>query len=215
MSFICPTCQRHNPTHARFCACCGRALRRRGGGRAAWGAFLALVIVLGIALWAGDWWGCPGAWIGKAGEALRSRTSSRLVKQHVHLGREKTDAMFNLLAPADIKVLVGRHDHGVSITGTRREVAVLEDFAKLLVRHEGAGEHELRRSIEPLRSTWTKRETYKLSRHKAQCLFRILAFDDVPVLVHGRSSSIVVDATAADQEILAGLVEILRGHRLR
>ena len=215
MSAICPTCQRHNPTHARFCACCGRALRRRGGGRAAWGAFPALVVVLGVALWAGGWWGGPGAWIGKAHEALRSRTSPRLVKRHVHLSREKADAMFNLLAPADVKVIVGRHDHGVNITGTRREVAVLEDFVELVTRHEGAGEHELGRSIERLRSTWTKRQTYQLPRHQAQCLFRILAFDDVPVLVHGHSSSVVVDATTADQEILAGAVEILRGHRLR
>ena len=216
MNIICPTCKRTNPPNARFCACCGRALRRQGGGRIAVGAFPALVVILGIVLWSGGLRGCPGGGlVSKARDALRSRTSSHLVKRHFHLSPAKADAMFKLLAPSDIKVIVGRHNRGVNITGTPREAEILEEFVELLVRHEGSSKRELQQSIERLRSTWTKRQTYKLPRDKARSLFHVLAFDDVPVYVHGYPSRVIVDATERDQQTVAGVVEILHGHRLR
>ncbi len=216
MNVICPTCKRTNPHHARFCACCGRAVVRPGGGKTIRGIVPVLLVLVCVVFWSGGLRGCPSDVVAKARNAVRKhRSSSRLVQQHFHLSPAKADALFKLIAPGDIRVIVGRRDHGVTLKGTSRELEVLQDFVELLTRHDDAEGADLDRAMQRVRNTWTKRETYKLPEDKAGTLFRILAFDDVPVLVHGKSSRVIVDATAQDHETLADVVKVLRGKRLR
>ena len=215
MRLTCPICRHENPSHARFCGRCGRPLSRRSRGGTGCGLFPGLIIILAIVLWTGGWRGCPGALIGRAGNALWHRGGPNLVKRSFELPPAKADAMFDLLAPQDVKVIVQRRDYGVSITGTPQEADVIQNFVELLLRHEGICRRDFHTSLGQLRNTWTKRETYELPRRQARCLYRLLAFDDVPVRVYGYPNKVIVDATEADQRVLAELVDILRGHRLR
>jgi hypothetical protein len=142
------------------------------------------------------------------------RSPAPTVNRGFNLGYDKADAMYRLLAPRDIKVIVGRHDQGVNIQGTPREIAALTDFVELITRYHGQSAGEVRAHINYAKRHGARTRTYKVPKSKGKVLYEILAADDVPVLVSGSARKIRVEATPHDQETLRQVVEILRGRRL-
>jgi hypothetical protein len=158
--------------------------------------------------------GCPLSGLMKAWPDWLKSDSPSLVQRTFEMPAAKADAMFVLLRPSDIKVIVGRCQGGVFIKGTPAELEVVGDLVELVTRLESSDTGCLDDVIRDLRGTWTCRRTYELPHRKAMAFHKILAFDDVPVLVHGYTSRVIVDATEADQKLLADVVSILRGKRL-
>ena len=136
------------------------------------------------------------------------------VERDFDLCSDKADAMFRLLAPRDIKVIVGRRHEGVNIRGTPREIAVLADFVELITRYGGQSAGEVRAHINYAKHHGAKTRTYKVSKSKGRVLYEILAAADVPVLVSGSARKVRVEALPHDHETLRQVVEILRGRRL-
>ena len=139
--------------------------------------------------------------------------ATHTVRRDLDLPPAKAEALFNLIAPSDIKVIVGRRHGGVFITGTPGEAETLERFAELLTRLESWDGDTVEQIIGSLRSQPTIAETYRLPHQKVRALIDILKFDDVPVLVSGGGRKVRVIATPEDQQTIREVVDIIRGKR--
>jgi hypothetical protein len=207
----CIHCRHCNPPHANYCGRCGHAFAdarwvrptpprtscRSGAG---WVLLLVpLFLIFG-----------PGHW---KPTCMSQGRADRNVARTYALSEDKADALFNLLAPRDVRVLVSRCDGGVCVKGTAREVEILDHLTALVTRVQGRNVGCVERYMNRLRPSWTSSETYGLTRHKATTLFHLLAFDDVPVGVSARKSKIRVDANPTDQQTIADIVNILNGKR--
>ena len=204
-------CRQQNPPHANFCCRCGQRLdttgscrpesrrKRRSGG----GGWLLLLVLLFSIL---------GLHKGGCVSWPRWQTSPA-VEQFYELAPPKAAALYHLLAPRDVRVLVRRSEGRVSVKGTEREIAILDGLVALLNRVDCQSEGCLNAYMARARHTWTTSRQYKLSRQKAAALFNLLAFDDVPVLVSGRKSKVRVEASPDDQKTIWHVVNILKGHR--
>lgn len=136
------------------------------------------------------------------------------VQREYDLNPEKADALFELLAPGDVKVMVSRRDGGVLITGTSKEAKVFDAFVAILTRHNDRAVKDTDAFIEEMRPTWDTKETYKLPQPKADALYRILAISNVPVLVSRADSGVTVEASKADQQVIANVIRVVKGQRL-
>lgn len=200
---ICEKCRHANTAIARYCARCGHPVRapRRSGG-ACRPDRRALILLIGAMVVAGA-----------LAYKLTARSQSGHVTRRFDLPRDKAEALYRLLAPQDIRVIVGREKRGAFVRGTPREVRAIERFVELMQRHAATGEYDRERRMARVRPTWTRRESYSLARDKARCLQRVLGFDDVPVLVWSEGRNVEVLATERDQYTVRAVVEILRGRR--
>ncbi len=222
MSTECRRCRHQNPERARFCGRCGQGLfaqaretldslpgptprirkkRCRGPG--------SLLLLL-----------CLGAigicWVGNRGPH-RSIARSGESKRNLFLNSAKAQAMFDLLAPKDVAVIVGPNHHGrfnggrvISVSGTPEEVRTVQQFAELLTRLEDEPWFRDRESISGP-STGMCERTYRLRRSNAKALTKMLSFDDVPVFVTRLGSRLAVSATNEDHRTICGIVRILGG----
>ena len=188
------------PSEANFCALCGSPLVTICGSPVARNFGLGLFIIVAALI----------TYVVFAA----TRSAPVMEDRCFELPSTKSAALFELLKPRDIKVLVRKDAGCVQITGTPKESDVLTAFVKLITRYSGAPAHEVQRRMSQARRDWTTRRTYKLSKAKAKTLFNILAPDDVPVLVSWSGKRLRVDASPKDQEIIRHVVEILRGRRL-
>ena len=209
MAMRCTVCSQRYPAHARYCALCGRPLVVLKASPETRNVALVLAVIIAAAttlavFGAAKISGARG-WI---------TTPATTVYRDFNLSPDKADAMFRLLAPRDIKVIVGRYDQGVNIQGTPREVAVLADFVELITRYRGQSAGEVRSHINYAKRHGAKTRAYKVSKSKGRVLYEILAADDVPVLVSGSARKVRVEAMPHDHETLRQVVKILRGRRL-
>lgn len=224
MSTECRQCRHQNPERARFCGRCGHGLlaqnretlhslpgptprirKKRCGGP---GGLLLLLCLGAIGV----------CWVGNRGPH-RSISWSGPSKQHLSLDPAKAQALFNLLAPDDVAIIVGPHHHGrfnggrvISVSGSSEEVLIVRQFAELLARMEDGrwfGDHE---SIGGP-SAGTCERTYRLRRSRAKALAKMLSFGDVPVVVTRLGSRLAVSATIEDHRTIAGIVRILGGRQ--
>jgi len=228
----CSTCGEENAARARFCVRCGQALPGRQPGRAANTALLAAAVISLITAsaavgpddvawpedirlptttsisgsWNGDFRGPLREWLPR----ISDNRSKRTRWQNLHLRAQKTGALFNLLKPADIKVVVAQRPDGVRINGTDWESHVLTRLVELVNRMDGADGAAVR-SYRLRRSEF--RKEYELPNAKRQALYELLAIVDVPVGASVCSEGLCVDAAQEDHEIIAGVVEILHGVR--
>lgn len=164
-----------------------------------------------IAWWAGERAKSRGTrWHQRTQWLAGDRSGSDDVRYGFELPKAKADALFNLLAPDHVPVLVGRSDDGVIVRGTSDQANVVNDFVALLTRLDHLRYPDRRRSIEHARPTWTTSKTYPLREPQAESLWRLLAFEDVPVLVRRDGPHVRVDATPEDQRIIERLVRIVR-----
>lgn len=200
MARQCTVCQSRYPSHANFCALCGRPLVTVAvtpAGRNV--GLVVVVIVAGLATYA---------------VLAATRSATVLEDRSFDIPRAKATAVFELLRPRDVKVVVRKDGRRVQITGTPKECDALAKFVGLITRYTGKPECEVRVAMERARKGWTTRRKYKLSKSRARALFNALAPDDVPVLVSWSGKRVRVDASPQVQENIRHVVEILRGRRL-
>lgn len=224
MSTECRQCRHQNPERARFCGRCGQGLlaqaretlptlpgptphlrRKRCCGP---GGLLLLLCLGAISV----------CWVGNRG-LHRSIAWSGPSNQDLSLDAAKARALFDLLSPNDVAVIVGPHFRGsfnggrtISVSGRSEEVRIVRQFAELLARGEHGlwfGDHE---SIDGPSAGMCER-TYRLRRSRAKSLARILSSDDVPVIVTRLGSRMAVSATIKDHRTIAGIVHILGGRQ--
>ena len=118
--------------------------------------------------------------------------------------------MYALLAPDDVRVVVGRVDHGlIGVRGTEREIAVLGDLVSLMRRVDERGA-----TIDP-QSERSCTKAYSLTLKRASRLRRVLELGHISCDVTKGGRRLVVEASKADQETVARVVRILEGERLR
>lgn len=200
MSRECTACHSVNPVHANYCAMCGRALGAAGVSPATRNVRLSVaVIVSALAVY---------------GVFAATRSSPELEDRSFELIPCKAAAMFELLKPRDVKMLVSVDAGSLQITGTRGECDALTEFVELITRYHGKSSHEVRLCMKRARRGWTTRRDYKLAKDKANALFDVLAASDVPVLVSWSGKRVRVDANSKDQETVRNIAQILRGRRL-
>jgi len=208
----CTNCRHVNAPHANYCGRCGQAFPQPGlaepvarttthRGGAGW---LLLLVPLFIIFGRGD----------RRPACTPYFRPGPAVQRAYALAGEKADALFSLLAPRDVRVLVSRCDGGIHVTGTAREIEILDHLAALLTRVQCSSRSCIERYLAEVRPSWTSTRMYELSPHKASGLFRLLAFEDVPLGVSARKSKVRVDANTTDQETVQGLVNILNGKRV-
>ena len=209
MAMQCTVCKRRYPAHALYCALCGQPLVAARTSPEARNVALTFAVLIA---------GGTALAVFGAAKMFRLRdvdaTPVVTVQRNFDLCCHKADAVHALLAPRDIRVIVGKRDGGIRIEGTPREIEVLADFMDLLTRYEGHSAEQVRAEIIRARKHGAFTQKYKLPKSKGKVLYRILAGDDVPVLVSGSTRQVRVEATPRDQETLRLVVEILRGRRL-
>ena len=216
----CPVCSQENTAMARYCARCGTALpvARTAPVGDELRNFALIVAALAVVVTT------VVAFRMAAGSSRYERivTSGPTIRRDFQLSNAKADAMHALIAPADVRVIVGRRKGGILLKGTSGELDILDRFVELVTRLDGLDAAEMNAAMARARRTWTTTATYRLASGHARALWRILAFDDVPVLVSGgtskiwvwgRKSKIRVEAAPEDQEIVRGVVNILHGER--
>ena len=210
MTKACSHCRQINSAAANYCRNCGarfvrpKPCRTGCGGRSAAGILLLVFVVFGFSrfpLERAIRRILPASWSG----ADRGPQTQRF-----DLQAAQADAMYALLAPDDVRVVVGRVDHGrISVRGTAREIAVLGDFVSLMRRaNRRPSERE-----SPLNRPCTK--AYSLTKARASRLARILDLGPIPFDLTEGGRRLVVRAAPADQETIAQVVRIIEGERLR
>ena len=215
MTLTCPACYQQNPAYARYCERCGNALPAHApNARSNPWAKVALVIAAALSLMTAvfavspqrDMWTISWSVFE---EHHRDRSSLVTRSEDYYLSPSKSQAVFDLLSPADIDVVVRKRPDGVSIEGADWELAALDRFVELLKRKHGQDRASVKEHIDRILQASSSVEEYRLPRHKR--LHQILALDDVPVLVTDGWRNVQVQATEEDQETIRAVVEILGG----
>ena len=207
MKVQCLNCGERNPAHAAYCSGCGNALspapaapRRRSG--------LGIAVLIGVFVLMGGVALCID--IGSDGD------DARTVEGTFTLNKPKQDALYELLALNEVKsfLVVSEHGEEIHVWGTAKAMAALERFLELVARLDGLSERDMKSNMARFRKTWSEDHTYRLSGHVRDHLYRVLDFEDVPVLVDDSGSTkLIVDATRYDQEIVGDMVDALGGER--
>lgn len=220
----CQHCRHQNPGRARFCGRCGQGLtaqsseslnplpgpRPRARSKRCCGpsGFLFLLCLGAIGV----------CWIGKQGPH-RSISWSGRSQQVLSLDPVKAKALFNLLSPDDVSVMVGPVQHrrfigggNVSVSGTSEEVRTVRQFAELLTR---IADDPWFRDGELIDSPFaeTPEHTYRLTRSRAKALAEMLSSEGAPVFVTRIGSRLSVIATPEDQRTIADVVRLLGGRQ--
>lgn len=226
MQQVCPNCAQENPEPANFCAACGQELGRSASGPIAefvsgsnrrsrgGGGFIVVLLLLVVGVAAA--YSVPTVRRSVRNVWTRCVSSNCLpeIKTIIKLPPEKAEAMFSLLAPADIAVKVGRRRDGVLVIGTETEVMALKRFGQILTRYHGLGRGKMEACMRRDGLCREPTERFDLPKDKRSALFHILAYDDVPILVAGGRGEIHITATDEDARVVHNVVEILRGRRL-
>ncbi|HRX86847.1 MAG TPA: hypothetical protein P5572_17620 [Phycisphaerae bacterium] len=150
------------------------------------------------------------AWAQAQGNA-----ADQSVEREIKLPSAKASALFNLLAPQRVRVLVDKTSDGVSVRGTEAEVDAIAAFGKLLTRDAGTNYATDEAALEKLKKTWDSEETYQVPQDSLAALYATLAFDDVPVYVDVAEGGVSVQATKDDQAVVRRMVKIVKGEALQ
>lgn len=213
MTMQCPFCAEHNPQHANFCSRCGRAFalttccgaRRPGcSGKSSrvLGALVLAGVLAGSVAWVFD--SASASSVYSNAWKLRADT----VRDY-DLRRDKADAVYEILAPRDVKVLVSKRSGGLRVRASSSAAFVLDEFISLVSRLDHLPRVEMEHRMRHARDGWCTSRTYKLGRKQSTLLQHVLAFDNVPVLVSRKGSRLRVEASPQDQETVASIVRLL------
>jgi len=174
------------------------------------GLWVAFLVFLAVLFWGAQSFQGLSRYVNFGG---RSRASSSVLA-HLDLDVEKAEAVYELLAPRDIRVLVSRHGpRDVGVEGTVQEIDALDRLAELISRYEDLEGTELARAMRQAESSWAYRRMFKLPHAQADALYELLAFDDVPVLVQLATDGILVEGASHDLRTIERILPILRGRR--
>ena len=133
------------------------------------------------------------------------------VRREYQLTPPKAEALLRLLGADDVKVLIGRQPKGVFIEGTPDEAKTIDGLIEIMTRFEKSGAGDVGAFVEREKAKWDSRAVYQLPPAKIEDLFGVLQFEDVPVLVSTAAGALNVQATQADQQIVAAVVRIISG----
>ncbi len=117
---------------------------------------------------------------------------------------DHADQLFDLLAPANVKVVVSRTDDGIAVRGSKKEHAILRNALQLLNwSKRGKAFQKMTRGERTTRK-------YRLGEEHAEQLFKMLAPDDVKVIVSRLSDdTLTIHATPAEHKVLARFLKLL------
>jgi len=193
----CPACGADNESRARFCAQCGaRFYRQPRYSSGSFGTGPILVVLFAVCAFV--------VCINRFNEP-----PPRMMRVGLEVTGEKAQAMFDVLAPDSVPIIVGRLDELVWINATPREVNAVREFTRLITRYDDLPKDQVARIIDSHRSAWTSNRTYRLPRELRGPLFRLLAFDNVDVGVYRTGDGIGVNARPEDQRIIERLVRAI------
>lgn len=211
MKITCTNCGHQNPAGALYCADCGLVLASAGRSAPAQccnsGAWIALAAVAGLSIVSGLFT------FGVGSRARFEKPANQLEDHDFDLSPYLADAIYDLLAPSDIKVIVGRRNGGVSVRGTPREIETLREFVAMLTHSDDTGRHFAHARTDPPMPSMRTQLDIRLPRSKAHALIRVLQGAESPLPFSGSGRTITIHAAAADLEIIDGVVDILQGRR--
>jgi hypothetical protein len=210
MSDTCNHCGGVNPSMARFCAHCGLSVSGKppGGFTSGIKGFFVVLFAIGLVFAAIGTLVCDDA---RSHQYVTVEVGPRNIDRAYDLADRKARAVYALLEPNDIRVIVSRRGNGrIGIQATAGEALAMDRFVELITRV--SREPDGSQAMAQARAAWNSRRTYTLDSDHAEALYGILAWNDVPVLVSRNSSRrITVEATRNDQETIARIVHILGG----
>ncbi len=215
MNPVCPKCHQDNPARARFCGACGTGLHTAAGRYPRLphrSGLFVLVAVIGIWLVATR----PPRVLSKVA-SLGPRLLNRVFQQSSHrmidLDESKSRALYNLLAPRDVHVVVGWDDGRINVRGSAEEVDTLVALAGILSRAEHTGDG-FNRSWKQAYSVRDRIErTYRLHPEKSHKLSQLLGQADLTLEVSDASDGISIIASIEDHAVMDHMVKILNGER--
>lgn len=211
MSKHCTACNRLYPTHAVYCALCGKSLSvshdapQTSGGTRGLAVLLAATVTAATAFTIFQFKGSDSP-------SSNLDPSVPLVWRELELPQSKADMLFELLRPNDVKVLVSREDCCLRVNGSPGEVTTVVGFGELITRFHGVPKGHVSAHLSKMKLS---KKDYKLSRSAAARLFDLLALHDVPVFVYRKGGAVQISADPSDQQMLANFVNILHGKRFR
>ena len=144
---------------------------------------------------------------GPDGRSLRFSSDDDGARRHrvvYDVSGDQADALFELLAPSDVRVIVSRAGEHVGVAGTDREHAVLTSGLQLL--------GWIDRDVVFERMTQGDREArrYELGSARARTLYEMLAPDTVKVVVsRAGDDAVSIRATDREHQVLSDLLTLL------
>jgi hypothetical protein len=117
------------------------------------------------------------------------------------------DAIFELLAPSDVDVIVSRRTMGIHVKGSRRDVRTLTQFIAVMTQNTCSPDDPPPDGL----SHWLEDRTYLLTRHKAQSLVDVLSYEHAPVFATQFGSKVEIYARPEDHKAIAAMIDILGG----
>ncbi|HWL94967.1 MAG TPA: hypothetical protein VNT79_15715 [Phycisphaerae bacterium] len=125
------------------------------------------------------------------------------------LDAARVDALFDLLKPEDVPVLVREDGDRLLVEGSTHRVGAVRDLVNILRRHVHRGQGDLPRET-------AIRKTYELSRKHAAALARALSYSHASIRVYRDENELSVTASPVDQQAISQLVRsVLRGREVR
>ncbi len=206
MKRTCKQCRHANPPHASFCAACGGPLSRPAQasyaappaatpkdkcGRQARGGCLAACALTIIA----------AACVLVVFKADGTRELNFTLDSHL------ADAMFELLAPADVDVVVSRRTKGIHIKGSPQDIRTVARFIAVVTQNT----HHPNDPPRAISSHWLEDRTYILTRHNADSLVEVLAYEHAPVFATQFGSKVEISASPEDHKAIAAMIDVLGG----
>jgi len=206
MKRACDECRHPNPMHASFCAACGGPLSpqapagvapppvatpsRKGGkpSRAGCGCVFVCAFIVAACF-------------------LVFSNTEGTREQSFALDAHLADAMFRLLAPSDVEVIVSRRTSGIHLKGSPRDIRTLTQFIAVMTQNTcGPGDPPPDGS-----SDWLEDRAYILTRDKARSLVDVLAYEHAPVFATRFGSKVEIHARPEDHKAIAAMIDILGG----
>lgn len=213
MELNCQFCGHRNRAIARFCGACGRSLDRERSQAERRGQSVLLLLFL-LGLWV--FFSGPPKFLSKMLPSFvqvkqpivslftdfwESPTEKRMLELKPH----QANAVYNMLAPNDIRVVVGRNDDGVYVEGTRAECETMLEFAESLNRKWDCPTSDRKVNWREVR--------YHMPAKKSESLCHTLSLAGLQEFIECRDGEIVVRGGSREQETIRRISRILRGER--
>lgn len=231
MSHACPTCRSDLKAGARFCARCGEPLLRgaspalsaigsagrpaapqvkrtsnsdhvapKSGAPAKTGfAWLWMCVALPLTI-------CIGAPLFlQISSSSYANSAKQLQIRFADAEKRRADALYDLLKPADVNVVVGRTPDGVKLEGKTDEIRSISQLIDMIRTNSLSAGHSSPKVDR------TIRRTYQLREGRAADLARVLSFTPSHVRFTLDQGTLIVTATPDDHRAIESVVRLLGG----
>ncbi|NOT02106.1 MAG: hypothetical protein HOP29_15950 [Phycisphaerales bacterium] len=139
-----------------------------------------------------------------SGRGTSDSTAERMGQAYEMNDDAQAGKLYELLAPAEVKVIVSRSGDDVAIQGTEADHAVLESALQLL------GWIERDDVFERMRQGEAESRVYPLGDEHTDTVYEMLSPDDVKVVVaRSGDDAVSINATQKEHEVLTGFFSLL------